>query len=491
MFEILKEDGVALIAKSITKLLSDAGVQFDNKEILTCLEKFGAVIDYDRKTAKFPEKLTLEFIEGLKKEDKNERERKLNGENKKTTYSGYAPHIPANEFKVPHLPHFFHQLSTFFYDDEKKENRKGNKQDFVTLIKFSDMINPEFGTGHALNLTDVPAEVEPLEAAYLLIENSNNPRGVYVHSVEQIDYLIEIEEIAGLKDPYWHWMANICPNSPLKIDKTVCARFLHMIKSGLYPAKLAAMPVSGVNIPVTVAGSTVVVAAEFLAVWMAARSIKSDVPLTGMAFVGTMDMRNTKVSFTAFDAMLRRITVAEFLRKWTSVPAGIGPGEYTPTKAPGLYCALEKAFVSMTFAAFSGYFPEFSLGHLNAGLSISPVQFLMEYELAKGVKFLERPEITEDSIALDTILSIGQGLGDKKTYFDEDHTLMNYRSALWMPEYFIRNEWSQEEEQKVLSTSLAKVKALIAEHKKPEGTKDKLAKIREVIEKAKKNLTVH
>ena len=65
------------------------------------------------------------------------------------------------------------------------------------------------------------------------------PRMGTLHPVTQVR--LEIEEIFGITDPRWHWLANICTTSPLKLDKLAAERYVHMLKTGLYPAKLAAM----------------------------------------------------------------------------------------------------------------------------------------------------------------------------------------------------------------------------------------------------------
>lgn len=53
--------------------------------------------------------------------------------------------------------------------------------------------------GHCLVLSDVPAAVEPLEAALLQFGYVQRPRGAYVQNVGQIGYLMEMEEISGIE----------------------------------------------------------------------------------------------------------------------------------------------------------------------------------------------------------------------------------------------------------------------------------------------------
>ncbi|MDO8685806.1 MAG: trimethylamine methyltransferase family protein, partial [Clostridiales bacterium] len=341
--------------------------------------------------------------------------------------------------------------------------------------------------GHALNLVDgVPPEIEPLEAASVLLEYSHNPSGVYVGNLDQLEYLLEIEGIAGISDPYWHWMANIPCSSPLKLEKVVCNRYVYALKSGIYPAKVTAMPVAGVNIPITTAGSVVVMAAEFIVLWLAARLIQTKkIPLVGMPISGTMDMKKGDVSFTAFDAAITRLTVCDFIKQWTGVKLSVGPGEWTPTKVPGLYTTLEKAYFAMLCTWYTGHHPDVGVGHIDSGLTISPVQFVFDLDFTKALKFLEPPVISNETMGIDSILEIG--FGKTENFLSNEHTVEFMRTSSWMPG-IISRLWFPEAEDEAFDKALKAVKEYKASYKKPEGREDILIKVRNVIERAKKDL---
>ena len=489
MFRLLREQDVEVLRRGVLQVLERVGFHVENREILQALKSAGAGVDFESQCARFPAAMTEAFVAAVRAEDKREWARRVAamGENAKTALSGWVSYEPEPELKAPYLPHLFHQLATFYYDDERQEKRKGNRDDYIRLIRFGDMLHPEEGSGHSLNLTEAAPAVEPLEAALCQLEYSRRPRGVYVHDVRQIDYLLEIEAIFGIDDPYWHWLANICPNSPLKLDRVVAERFLYMLKSGLYPAKLAAMPVSGVNMPVTTGGGAVIVAAEFLALWQAARALAPGVPLTGLIVSGTMDMRSGQVSFGAWDALRCRLASAEFIRAWTGVAVSPSIGEWTPASQTGMFAALEKANVALAVAAFTGCHPEIGLGHLDAGLTLSPVQLLIERELTASLRFLERRPIDMASLGLESIAAIGFGL--ERNYMEEEHTISRLRQESWLPEFFGRNGWTPAEDQAVQERALGRFKELVAAHRAPEGREDQLAAARAVVDRARRVLT--
>jgi trimethylamine:corrinoid methyltransferase-like protein len=488
MYRMLRDQDVDVLSRGVLQVLQRVGFHVDNQEILQALTHAGAEVDFDTQRALFPVAMTEEFIAAVRAEDKRPWATKIAamGENARTVYSGWVSYEQGPELKAPDPPDLFHQLATFYYDDERQEKRQGNRDDYISLIKFGDMLHPEIGSGHSLNLTEVASPIEPLEAALCQLEYSHRPRGVYVQDVRQIEYLLEIEEIFGISDPCWHWIANICPTSPLKLDRGAAQRFLHMIKTGRYPAKLAAMPVSGVNMPVTTGGSAVIVAAEFLALWMAARAIVPDVPLTAMVISATMDMHSGQVSFAAFDALQRQIATVEFLRAWTGIQVSPTIGEWTSACRTGLFAALEKAYVAMVVAAFTGYHPEIGLGHLESGLTLSPVQLLIERELTGAVGFLQHPIIDEASLALETIEAVGFGFD--RNFLQEDHTARHFRQSSWLPRFYSRNGWTPEEDQAVKDRALRKVKELVSAYRKPTGREDQLIRARAVVERARREL---
>lgn len=487
MFEILGDEDVHRLSEAVLEVLADLGMICHNEEILRALEGEGAVVDYHEERARFPRPVVEAFVDRVTQEDKAQWAGRLGGENTQTLYSGYVPPatVPAR-FRAPCAPYLFHALATFYYDDEKQQNVQGRRDEFIALTKLGEVLHPERGVGHTLILSDVPSVVEPLEAARLLLEYTRTPRGVYVQDLRQIDYLLEIEEVAGVADPYWHWLANVSFATPLKLGKDVAERFVYMVRTGLYPAKAYSMAVSGVNTPVTTAGTTVLTACELLALWMCARALDPGIPLTGLVLAGAMDMRSGQVRYGTSDTLMRRLSVAEFLRKWTSVPVSAGVGEYASSREPGLYTALEKAYAAMTVAAFTGHHPEVGIGHVQAGLAISPVQFLLDTEITEGLRFLESPAVDEESIGLDTILEVG--FGQERSYLETQHTRDHFKSALWTPRFLDPAGWSRRAEETVLCNAKQRVREALAEYRQPEADPDTLSKVDGIIARARRRL---
>ena len=478
---LLTDSTVEQLAEAALTILEKVGVLCQNEEMLRALDAWGAQVDYAGETARFPRGLVEAFAGGLRKE------------------RGGGDDSGHRTFVAPPLPGLGTQVAQFFYDDRTGERRGGSKDDLITLIKLGESLHGEQGVGHSLLLRDVPPLLEPLEAGLLLAEHAHKPGPPFAWDERQVDYLIEMGDILDIAG--WFTMGAVCFSHPLRFDRDVANRFVRMVKMGI-PAGLTGMQVAGATTPVTIAGFVAVSAAEFVATWIAGRALNPKVrlggamfasdtriePLGGIIWAGTVDMRSGEVSYSAPDAMLRAFAVSELLGRWCGHRIPIGGGEYASAKVPGLYAALEKAYKAMTIAAFTGQHPQVGEGMLDTGKTISPLQLLLDRELSVALESLGQPvEVTPETIALDTILEVGFGL--ETNYLLSEHTLRHYRDSLWLPQLMSRTGWNGfAEEEALLERARAKVESLIAAYRKPDTDPDKLARLRQVVERARKEL---
>ena len=455
------------LGERVFDVLENVGAMFQNEEMLRALEAAGAKVDYGAEIARFPRALQSEFIAGVRRE---RGEAKARGEAR---------------FEGAPLACLETQVAQFVYDYDREERRPASRADLSEMTKLGDALHGEEGVGHSLLVRDVPPMVEPLEAALVLAEYARRPGAVFAWNVRQADYLVEMGEIIGAED--WLTLGAVCIAHPLRFDRAVADRYLQMLKWG-HTAGLTAMPVAGLSTPITVEGFVVVASAELLASWIAGRAVNPAVSLGGSMWAGTPDMRTGHVSFSNFDAMFYGIAAVQFLEEWCGVRVVVGGGEYSDAKRPGLYAALEKAHKAMTIAAFTGYHPSIGQGMLDTGKVLSDVQLVLERDLGLGLNQLARPiEPSEENVALSTVEEVGIGL--EANYLQSEHTALSFRRSLWLPELLDRNGWDGvEKERQALARAREKSRALTEGYVKPEGREEKLAAMRAVVERAKKEL---
>jgi len=463
---ILSEDHVEPLAEGVLTTLEKVGVLCQNDELMRGLDAMGATVDFASERVRFPRELTAEFIATVRGEFAADPE-------------------ATGPLRPPPMPGVGTQVAQLYHDDRTGELRQSNQRDLTTLIKLGDVLHRERGVGHALSLTDCPPMIEPMVAGLLLAEYAHLPHGAFAWHVDQIPYLCEMGEILG-RENWFAWGA-ICFAHPLRFDRDTAGKYVARAKAG-EACGLTAMPVAGVSTPVTMEGFVVVSSAEFVATWMAARAINPEVALRGSMWPGTVDMATGAVSYAAWDAMLYGFAAVEFMRRWTGFTIPMGSGEYCDARVPGLYAALEKAYKSMTVSAFTGKALSSGGGMVDEGRILSPVQLLLDREFASGAAHLCREfDPSPENIALDDILEVGIGI--ELSYLETMHTVRRFRDSLWLPRFMDRSGYAGfEREEEILARAADHVDELLAQYEKPEGREDHLAAMREVVERAKKEL---
>jgi trimethylamine:corrinoid methyltransferase-like protein len=465
-FELVRDRDVPTLAEAALQVLDAVGILCQNDEMLSALEAWGAAVDRNNQVARFPIERSQAFVASLRKE------------------MGASEPEKSRPFPSFGLPGMGTQVAQFVHDHRTGERRPGNRRELIELTKFGDALC-DGRSGHCLLLRDVPPLLEPLEAGMVLAEYAHVPSAPFAWHVRQVDYLIEMGRILGI-DNWFSWGAS-CFAHPLRLDKDVADKFVRRTREG-GAAGFTQMPVGGVSTPITSAGFLVVSAAELLATWICGRSLNPDVPVYGSMWGGAMDMATGSATYFAFDGMRNALAFAEFMLKWTGVYVSPGGADYCSAKEPGYFAAWEKAYKAMTIAAFTGRYPGVGSGMVEDGKTLSPVQILLERELGLGVQLYCKPvDVTPETIAMDTIVEVGFGMGT--SYTTKDHTLDHFRADTWLPPTMDRSGYAGPEwEKRVLDRLQDKVDAVKSAYVKPTGRDEQLRQMRQIVERARTEL---
>ena len=463
--QLADEDGLARIGEAAFEVLEKTGMVFQNETILKALAAWGARVDYEKQHVTFPRAALVEFVEGLRKE------------------AGAGS--DTRPFVAPALASVTGSVAQMVWDDAQAAPRPGRREDLVRFTKLGQALHGDEPVGHSLLLTEMPPLLEPLEAALVLAEYADDPDTPFAWDVRQLPYLEEMGRLLGKER--WFLLGAVCMAHPLRFDRNVADRYVQMMQKETNPAGLTAMPVAGVSAPVTAEGFLVVTVAEFLAAWVAGRALNPRTALGGSIWAGTSDMKTGHVSYSAFDAMYCAMATFHVLRSWCGVTISVGGGEYSASKYPGSYAALEKAYKAMMIAAFTGQHPGIGEGMIDNGKVLSAVQLLLDREFGRGVQHLARPLLpNDDTLAMAEILEVGCGTS---SHVVTDHTAHWFRQSLWLPTLVSRLGWTgPEDEAALLVRCQAEAARLEAEARKPEGRDDVLAKMRQILARAKSEL---
>ena len=201
-------------------------------------------------------------------------------------------------------------------------------------------------------------------------------------------------------------------------------------------------------------------------------------------------MRTGAVSYSGFDAMLYSFATVEFLRRWCGRVVPVGGGEYCDAKEPGLYAALEKAYKAMTIAAFTGRHPPTGEGMLEEGKTLSPVQLLIERDLAGGLgHFARQVEVTDELLGLEAILDVGVGL--ETNYLESEHTLRHFRQEIWQAKLANRDNpetWVEKGSRRYEEIVTQKARQILGTHQPEPLSEEVSKKLGDVVKQAEEVL---
>jgi trimethylamine--corrinoid protein Co-methyltransferase len=454
-------------------VLERSGAMYQSEAVLDALEAAGAQVDRQAQKARLPRRMMELLIEGQKRKA--------------------VPATPHWELAADEaaLPGITLQVAQFYFDHEQNQRRPGRREDLVRMVQFGDALDQRQSVSHVLIMREEPPQVEALEAALVLLEQTARPGDVYPHFAAQFPYLEEIGQICA-GDPNRFLTGGIFMVSPMRMDKRSGDYMVEMSRRKLSRG-VGTMPVSGVSAPVTRAGAIVVAACDILAGWAAAIALDPDLPVSGGICSGSVDMATGNVSFCSPEAMVQDLGCVELFRRRFGGQVGVAGGaDYTNAKFPGYQAGFEKAFEAMAIAAYTGGHPYMGAGLLDSGKMFSPLQLLIDRELQGFLwHFAARAKVDEDHIALDTITSIGSGIGS--SYLAAEHTLRHYRRNLWFARLIDRSVWREadrevEPDHGLLERARKQFDEIMAQYHTPAVDPDMLAKAREVVKRARRDL---
>lgn len=461
------------IEESAIRILEKVGIKVPSDILLDCLESYGADINRAMKVAKFPPALIENTIR-LQKEKRKNKKRNISKKNEFAQDFGYE--------------------AFFLYDWDKKERRRASRKDVIEMIHLGEVLEEVNSVGVPVLNSEIDQRIEAIEACELLYLHTNKHRGSGIRMPEQIKYIIEIDKILGFGPSNPHFVqTGSCMISPLNFGEDASRMFEELIKNG-YTKKfsIGTMPLSGATSPVTIAGNVALAAAEILGGWAIIKAINKDADASAMIISGIMDMRTSKQSFAAPEAVLQDVCLWQFFKQLYGIEINYDCG-YIDAKVPGWQAAYERAFRQMAFAMTSGIGLKcLKLGALDGASTFSPLQVMLDLDFNKGMwKFFNGVEINKDTIALDEILKIAHA--ERDTYLESEHTLMNFKNAIWYPSILDRTSWKGNvrelgREEKNLVAANDRWKELLKNYKPPVIDSDKAKAIHEVVEKAKKEL---
>ncbi len=424
---LFSDDELERLHEAALDILAEPGMRILTPALLDALERHGAHVDHARQSVRFPRRLVEETIAGMQADlAAGRRPRILNG----VVISRSSGPVQAK----------FGGACIEVYDWERQQFRAPTRRDLVDLVRLGQALPDVATVGNpVVYLTEddgspVHPALQRVKTAALIACYTTKAGPTEVWNTTELDFLMEIGEVVrGSRAAY---LENPCfvtakeTISPLTLDESAGAVLLMLAQRGL-PTTVIPMPLTGASTPMSLAANVALCNAEVLGVATAVRCACPEAWVAGGVISGVMDMASGGASFSAPEALLQDLGVAELHERRYGFDFAIGG--YTDAKYPGVQSVVEK--LARFWAAYRSGRVNYPVGLLKSGKAFSAEQALLDIEVAQWIhQFAKGITVTPETLCVDLIRQ--QGIGG--SFIGEEHTVQHMRKAVWYPRLFDR-----------------------------------------------------
>lgn len=476
----LSHDDMEAIHHAALRILERTGMWVDHVRALEYLREAGCRVDMDRRVVKFPSAVVDAAVAKMRRnfQDPLRRPRRMS-----VRYSQVG--FDARPFRV----HEDFSVSaggfcSFIWDMEGRR-RSPTLEDARQSIKLADRLDQVTYTGLPCAAEDVPVQIRPVVMAAELAKGTRKLGGIETFRAEDVGYISRIGEIvaggrdAHRRDPILVGYAEA--RTPLCIDQVMADVMLAHLELGL-PQSLDTMPNGGGTAPMTAAGILALGVAETLGGLVLGFAVDANATMTIDFTPGYFDMRSMLFGYAGAERIPLLAARVQIISEYYGCPSGIHGGK-TNACVPGIQAGVEKA-MSMQGAVLAGAIGFGTVGHLENAVTFSPLQLVIDNEIARYVRRAVRGiEVTDETLAVDVV----EQVGINGHTFDLDHTAAHYREEELLSPFFDALSWGATDSLdpgRFEKRAAVRVHDLLAVETEPVLTPDQEAAIDDVVDEA-------
>jgi trimethylamine--corrinoid protein Co-methyltransferase len=271
--------------------------------------------------------------------------------------------------------------------------------------------------------------------------------------------------------------------SPLVFDADTLEKINISADLGL-PVRCGSAPLSGGTGPVTAAGMLVICIAESLAGIVLSQLRSPGAPVIMGNTSGNMDMKTGSPYYCGPETSRISMAVAD-LAHYYQLPV-LSPAGLCSDMECNIQAALE-LMMSIYGCYLSGSNLVAHVGGMEAGMTFSLELVVLGDEITGMVKrIMEGIHVDDDTLALDTIQSVGPG----GHFLTSVHTLHHFRQEQWQSSILNRcaiDQWQQEGSKQTRLLIKEKLNTIIATHQPKPIAEDVQAELTKFVDQVKNN----
>jgi trimethylamine--corrinoid protein Co-methyltransferase len=466
VYEVLDEEGLALIEANADLILEEIGVEFrDDEEALAMWRDAGADVQGTR--VHFPRGLCRSLIATAPK-----------------TFTQHARNSARNVEIGGNATVFAPVYGPPFVRDLDHGRRYGTIEDFRNFVKLAyqaPVIHHSGGT--VCEPVDVPVNKRHLDMVYAHIRYSDKPFMGSVTHPERAEDSVAMAKMVfgdGFVDDNCVMISLINANSPMVFDGTMLGALKVYARAG-QATIVTPFILAGAMSPVTVAGTLTQVLAEVLAGAALTQLCRPGAPVVFGCFASSISMQSGAPTFGTPEPALVSYGAAQLARR-LGIPFRTG-GSLCASKVADAQAAYESANTLNATVLAGTNFVLHAAGWLEGGLSSGYEKFVMDCDqLAMQQRFCAGVDLSENGQALSAIREVGPG----SHYLGCQHTQDNFEDAFYRSTIADNNsyeQWLAEGEKTAEARANALWKKWLAEYEAPpldegidEALKDFIAK---------------
>ena len=294
-------------------------------------------------------------------------------------------------------------------------------------------------TGLPVAAQDVPLPVRQVRLAAELVKHTDKIGGIEALNAFDIEYICRIGEVVrGSREelrrrPILVGYAEA--RTPLCIDRTMCEVLIEYVRRGL-PQSLDTMPNAGATAPIHPAGTLALGLAETLAGLVLAYAVDPAAVVALDVTPSCSDPRTGIFKYAGAERVSLLGARIQMVSEFYVCPSGVHGGK-TDACLPGARAGMEKG-ISMLAPVLCGAVGFGTIGHLENAVTFSPLQLVMDNEIARYVRrAVQGFEVTDQTIDLELIRRVGVG----GNYLAEEETARGFREFVNLSPFFRVEPW--------------------------------------------------
>ncbi|HEU0236063.1 MAG TPA: trimethylamine methyltransferase family protein, partial [Candidatus Limnocylindrales bacterium] len=426
-FEVLDEEGLALIEHNADTILEEVGLDFrGDPDALRLLADGGADVDGER--VRFPRGMCRQIVQASAPH----------------RFTQYARNEANSVVIGGDATVFAPNYGSPFVRDLDNGRRYGTLEDFRNFVKLA-YLSPHLhhSGGTVCEPVDIPVNKRHLDMVYSHIRWSDKPFMGSVTAPERARDTVELARIAFGADyleDHPVVLSLINANSPLVWDATMlgAAREYALANQATL---ITPFILAGAMAPVTAAAVCAQTLAEALAGMTFVQLVRPGAPVVLGSFASSMSMQSGAPTFGTPEPALVLYAMAALARR-LGVPFRSG-GSLCASKVADAQAAYESAATLIPTVLAGVNFVLHAAGWLEGGLAVGYEKFILDADqCGMMATFVRGIDLSDNGQGLDAIRENGPG----QHFLGTAHTLANFETAFYRSETADNNSFEQWQE---------------------------------------------